>query len=248
MDHLWSAISLLTVLPTPAPKAAPGPPGRSIPYYPVIGVMIGALLAALSWALTSLNSAFEVQLLTSALILAAWAALTGALHLDGWADTCDGLLAVGSRERRLEIMKDPQLGGFGTTGLILLLLVKLAALQAIRTTEITAWALIASASLGRWSAAIAAGAYPSARPGGMGDYFRRGLGRRELALASAVALVATLPLGWLGLVPWSLASLALIVLCSLAQQRLGGLTGDTYGAVIELVETLSLVGLAIAIV
>ncbi|MGQ9768393.1 MAG: adenosylcobinamide-GDP ribazoletransferase, partial [Anaerolineae bacterium] len=144
------------------------------------------------------------------------------------------------RERRLEIMKDPRLGGFGAAGLSLLLLIKLAALDGVLRSPRMLPALIAIPALARWAAVIAAKAYPSARPGGMGDTFRRGLGRRELIMATGLAALAAVPLLWRGLLLWAAAGLALLTMARLAHSRLGGLTGDAYGAIIELAETAAL--------
>ena len=199
-------------------------------FYPLVGALIGAGLAGLAWLLGQIGLAQAAPLLPAALVLAAWAALTGALHLDGWADCCDALFVPVSRERRLEIMKDPRLGGFGAAGLILLLLVKLAALQGIMAGPHALPALIAIPALARWAAVIAAKAYPrrgraawatTSAAGwatAAGDRHRpRRAGRRTSGVADrgrgrpGAAGMARLP-------------------------RLGGLTGDVYGAIIELAE------------
>lgn len=210
-------------------------------FYPLVGALIGAGLAGLAGLLGRIGLGQAAPLLPAALVLAAWAGLTGALHLDGWADCCDALFVPVSRERRLEIMKDPRLGSFGAAGLILLLLVKLAALDGAMRSSYALLALIAIPALARWAAVIAAKAYPSARPGGMGDFFRRGLGRRELVIATVLAALAAAGLLWRGLILWAAAGLALLALVSLARARLGGLTGDVYGAIIELAEAAALV-------
>ena len=241
MNDLLRAIGLLTILPVRVSPDDGAPPGRAMALYPLVGALIGVLLGGLTWLLRLTGLAATAPLLPAALILAAWAALTGALHLDGWADCCDALFVPVSRERRLEIMKDPRLGGFGAVGLILLLMVKLAALQGVIGSAHAIPALIAIPALARWAAVVAAKAYPSARPGGMGDYFRRGLGRRELLIATVIAAAAAALLLWQGALLWAAAALALLALASLAQARLGGLTGDVYGAVIELAETAALV-------
>ena len=224
--------------------------------YPLVGALIGMLLVGLGWLLTAgigrlqgeigVAGAGLSPLLAAALVLAAWAALTGMLHLDGWADCCDALVAPLSRERRLEVMKDPRLGSFGGTGLILLLVVELAAV-----TEVLApitdrplaglLPLLVAPVLGRWAVVIAAASFPLARPDGMGASFRRGLGRREVILATLTTAVACLVMGWGGLVLWAAAGLALLGMARLATAWLGGLTGDVYGAIVELTETVILV-------
>jgi adenosylcobinamide-GDP ribazoletransferase len=102
-------------------------------------------------------------------------------------------------------------------------------------------AFVAIPAVARWAVVVAAAAYPSARPGGMGDHFRRGLGRRETVAATVITLAATSLGLWRGALLWAAAGLALLALASLARSRLGGLTGDVYGAIVELAETLALV-------
>ena len=174
------------------------------------------------------------------------------LHLDGWADCCDALFVPLSRERRLEVMKDPRLGSFGGAGLILLLLVKLAAVAEVLapTTDrplAGLLPLLVVPVLGRWAVVIAAASFPLARPDGMGASFRRGLGRREVILATLTTAVACLLMGWGGLVLWAAAVLALLGMARLATARLGGLTGDVYGAIVELTETVALVACAVCL-
>lgn len=241
MNDLLRAVGLLTVLPARVPTDDASAPGRAMAFYPLVGALIGGLLAGAAWLLGRAGLVEAAPLLPAALLLAAWAGLTGALHLDGWADCCDALFVPVSRERRLEIMKDPRLGGFGAAGLSLLLLIKLAALDGALRRPQALLALIAIPALARWAAVVAARAYPSARPGGMGDTFRRGLGRRELVIATGLAALAIAPLLWHGLLLWAAVGLALLTMARLAHGRLGGLTGDVYGAIIELAETAALI-------
>jgi adenosylcobinamide-GDP ribazoletransferase len=252
------ALSLLTRLPVRARWDDAVLPGRALAAYPLVGAVIGALLIGLGWLLTA-GWIGEVTggsapglspLLAAALILAAWAAITGMLHLDGWADCCDALIAPLSRERRLEVLKDPRLGSFGGAGLILLLLVKLAAtaelLASTADNRFTALLpFLLAPVLGRWAIVIAAAAFPLARRDGMGASFTRGLDRREIVIATLTAAVACLAAGWIGLALWAAATLILFALARLATARLGGLTGDVYGAIIELAETVVLVAAAL---
>jgi adenosylcobinamide-GDP ribazoletransferase len=249
MDDLLRALSLLTTLPVRAKWDEHVVPGRVMAVYPLVGGIIGVLLAALAWVLHIVIPP-SAGLLAPALTLAAWVALTGALHLDGWADCCDGLFAPVTRERRLEILKDPRLGSFGGVGLMLLLIVKLAALQGILARAggpLPGWGLgglapfVVIPALARWAVVIAARAYPPARAEGMGAYFRRGLGTRELIIATVIGALIALLGGLPALAWWGAAALAMWLLARLAMARLGGLTGDVYGATAELAETVALV-------
>jgi len=134
-------------------------------------------------------------------------------------------------------------GGFGVVGLLLLLAVKWAALAWVLTTSHSLLALVAVPALARWTVVIAARSFPSARPGGMGDAFRQGLDGWSLTVATLVALAAALPLLWVGAVLWAAGAAAFVALAFLARARLGGLTGDVYGGIIELGETTALVAL-----
>ena len=229
------AFSLLTILPIPfcwldAQRA----PARAMAAYPLVGLALGAVLTLTSTLLQAVLSPH----LAAALIVATWALLTGGLHLDGWADCCDALPATVSRERRLEILKDPRLGSFGGLGLMLLLLVKFAAVAALPRASA---ALILAPTLGRWAIVNSAAMFPLARPAGMAAHFRAGLERRELTwVALTVAVICGLA-GWMGLLAFVAAAIAAFAFGRWATSRLGGVTGDVYGATCEWVETVVLI-------
>jgi adenosylcobinamide-GDP ribazoletransferase len=198
--------------------------------------MLGAVLAGAQLGLSRLFP----PALTAALLVGLWAGLTGLLHLDGFMDSCDGLLPPVSRERRLEIMKDSRAGAFGVIGLVLLLLVKYSAVLALVEAR-PATALLIIPSLARWAMVWQMARYPLARAKGLALFFGRGLGPPQLLLALAVAGGATLlGFGWPGLGLLALTWLVATGLARLALARLGGLTGDIYGATCELVEVLLL--------
>ena len=245
MNDFLRAVGLLVILPVRVPADDSTPPGRAMAFYPLVGLVIGGLLAGLAWLLGRASLAQTAPLLPAALILAAWAGLTGALHLDGWADCCDALFVPVSRERRLVIMKDPRIGSFGATGLILLLLVKLSAIQGIGAGAQGLMALGLAPALARWAMVAAAFISPLARPDGMAAAFRQGLGRREVILATVTAALVVLAaawcIGWPAALLWVVTGVVLLVVSRLATARLGGLTGDVYGAIIELAETGALV-------
>jgi len=242
---LLRAIGLLTVLPVRPRWDEHTAPGRAMAFYPLAGALIGALLAGLAFLAMQSRLPATAPLLPAALLLAAWAGITGGLHLDGWADCCDALFVPVSRERRLEILHDPRLGSFGGIGLAILLLVKLASIQGIMTSPARLPVLIVVPVAARWTLVIAARAFPLARPDGMAAHFRQGLGAREVAIATVTAaLVAALAIalaGRQGLIPLIAAPLAMLAEARQAVARLGGLTGDVYGAIVELAETAALV-------
>lgn len=233
---LRAALSFLTILPLGYAEGRK--PGWSFACYPLVGLLIGSLLA-----LVKQVSPFETQV-TAFLVLAVWVIITGGLHLDGLGDSCDGLLATVNPARRLAIMKDPRAGSWAVLGLILLLLGKWTLIPTLPPAL-----LILPPVTGRWVMVIAAYAFPYARPSGLGAYFRDGLGPWQLAIASILAVSAVLltarafiPL----LIALSIGLLTLWLVGQWAAWRLGGgLTGDVYGALCELSELFCLLGLSL---
>jgi adenosylcobinamide-GDP ribazoletransferase len=242
MRSLLVAVGFLTRLPVPAGVLSDKhAQAASLAWYPLVGLLLGSLLCAFAWLLHGLA---VPSLLSSALLLAAWVALTGALHLDGLADSADAWIGgLGDRERTLEIMKDPRCGPAGVTALILLLLLKFTALASLSTS---AWpALLLAPVLARTSLTAAFLWMPYVRRGGLGA-----------ALASAprdscrIALVATaafcLLFGWRGALAVAAAAVVGFAWRRACIARLGGFTGDTAGALAEMTEVAVLVALVAA--
>jgi adenosylcobinamide-GDP ribazoletransferase len=225
------ALSFLTTLPVRAPDMPPGSLGRAAPWFPVVGVLLGALLTAAWWGLGWVFS----PVLGAVLLVASWAALTGGLHLDGLADCGDGLLAAVPPERRLEIMKDPRLGTFGGLSLLLFLLLKVFAVAELPGGAGGACALLLAPALARWLLIIVA-RQPSARPGGLGAAFSQGLTPASLAVAAVVPAVVAVLGGWRALAAVLAALLVILVIIRVARARLGGITGDVLGLAVELSE------------
>jgi adenosylcobinamide-GDP ribazoletransferase len=228
LADLRGALTFLTVLPVGYPEG--GKPGAQVAYYPLVGLLIGLCVAGMA-ALPLFSP--EVR---AALALIVWVALTGGLHLDGFADSCDGLLATVDPARRLEIMKDPRCGAFAVIGVGLLLIGKYSALQ-----HIPPLMLLLPVVLGRWSMVLALAAFPYARSTGLGAYFREGFGRTQVILAAAFAIVisavvsAAVDVRLLMLL--AVPPLTVLLIGRWAAVRLGGgLTGDVYGALCELTE------------
>lgn len=225
MNNFKSALGLLTIAPVDLTQV--GISARALAWYPVIGLLIGVLLVVSNLILRSVFT----TLVASALVVALWAVLTGGLHLDGLADACDALFAATTRERRLEILRDVHIGAFGATGLVLVLLLKFAAVASLNSNA----ALLLAPLLARWSI-VYASAYPMARREGMAVLFTNGLGRRDIFLAILVTSLATVFFGWFGVAAFVASVLTTTLIARLALARLGGLTGDIYGMVCESVE------------
>lgn len=239
MKQLLTAFNLMTALPLPASKNwQAGNSGRASLWYPFVGLVVGGLTWLTWMGATRIFPAPVAGILT----LIVWAALTGGLHLDGLADCCDGLLASASAERRLEIMKDSRLGAFGGIGLILVLLLKAAALSTL--TPGTSLGILLAASLARWWI-LPAGLLPLASASGMGADFKAGFRRWFIFAGAAIPLALTLFLGARGLVSLLAGSFAALVVLRLARSRIGGVTGDVLGMTVEVVEVFSLLAFTV---
>ncbi len=207
--------------------------GRSILFYPVIGLLIGLVLATLSWLLND-----TPPLVASVLLLICWVFITGGLHLDGLADSADAWIGgMGGRERTLTIMKDPNCGPAGVIAIVLLLLLKFATLYTLLMVD--NWAiLILAATLGRTILPLLFLTTPYVRPNGLGSLLAAHMSQRPtIAMVALTAVLIPLVLGINGL--WILAVIAGIFLMfrHLMLRRIGGTTGDTAGALVEITET-----------
>ena len=230
------AVRFLTFIPLPARDTSLEEAGRSTAFFPLVGMLLGSILVLADALLGKIWS----RPLVSAVLVVLWVILTGGLHLDGLADTVDGLRGGRGREERLAIMKDSRLGTFGGVAVFCLLALKLALVNELGP----AWGgrgLLLAPTLGRWAMVYGIWAFPSARPGGMGSLFKEHSGLRGLVLATALALVVAFLFFHL----WGLAILGGLWLAAALLGRtftraLGGLTGDTYGALCEMSEVLVL--------
>ena len=176
----------------------------------------------------------------AALLVVALVILTGGLHLDGLMDSCDGLLGGRTPERRLEIMRDSRVGSFGVLGGICVLLLKFALLASINSRLLTL-ALFIVLPCARWAMVLALRVFPSARPTGLGATFRRSVTTPRLVFAGAVSLLIALLTGHLiGGVLWLIATLVATLLGLWITRLIGGLTGDSYGAIAEITEAVVL--------
>ncbi|HHZ69024.1 MAG TPA: adenosylcobinamide-GDP ribazoletransferase [Methylococcaceae bacterium] len=215
--------------------------GRSLLYYPVVGLFLGALFVIIAWLFTQ-----SPPSIIAALVLALWILLTGALHLDGLADSADALIGgFGNRERTLEIMKDPYCGPAAVVSLVLILLIKFTALEQLINTE--NWLVLAlTPVLGRTILIILLQSTPYARPAGLGSALAKYSPRQECLIIIILTFASMLLL--LGVtVFWIIIPVAAIfmILRTLMLSRIGGTTGDTAGAVVEITETIMLVTTAL---
>ncbi|MET1078043.1 MAG: adenosylcobinamide-GDP ribazoletransferase [Pseudomonas sp.] len=241
MQPLLIALQFLTCLPIRlAGMPSAEQLGRSLLWYPLVGLLVGLALFGLNRVLAG-----SPPLLHAALLLTTWVALSGGLHLDGLADSADAWLGgLGDRARTLLIMKDPRSGPLAVVVLVLVLVLKFAALVAL-VEQGHALALVLAPWLARGLLPLLWLTTPYVRAGGLGQALADHLPRdRVPALLAGWAVLVLLggAAGWLALL------LALAVFAGLRRMmlaRLGGTTGDTAGALVELVESAVLVGLAL---
>lgn len=213
--------------------------GQSVLFYPLVGLCIGV-------ALLFINSALSTQFvaLNAAIILSVWVLLTGALHIDGLADCSDAWIGgLNDKERSLAIMKEPTSGPVAVVIIVLMLLLKWTALQSLLEQQEILTALLLAPFLGRLSILILMLNTPYVRTHGLGSLMQSHLPRFH---AKVIVLLSLLLCFWLTNIYSLLAVISLIALIRfMALQRIQGVTGDVYGACVELVETLVLVSLAL---
>ncbi|MGE5372036.1 MAG: adenosylcobinamide-GDP ribazoletransferase [Solirubrobacterales bacterium] len=245
LESLLAAFRFLTILPLPGwtegdedmMQAAAG-------WFPLVGIVVAGMAALAGW-LTSFWLAPGVS--AAVVLLVSWV-MSGGLHSDGLMDTADGIMARRSRERTLEIMRDSRVGAMGAAAALLVYLLKwslLADLIGSAPAAVVPGILMAAAAAGRWGMVYGLTLYPYARQqGGVAQAFQPGKGRIRLAFATAVFLLIVFGLVERGGVYAVLVSLfGAAALSALLARRLKGLTGDTYGAIEEIVETAALMAL-----
>lgn len=243
MRDFVRALSFLTILPI-GRYLPPDEKGlaRSMAFYPLAGSVIGGLSALGFYLLSALFPKPLALWFTMGLLVL----LTGGLHLDGFADTLDGLACRGTKEKVLEVMRDSRVGAFGVIGLILLIGAKYLALDQISNPAIP-YTLILMAVLGRSSMVLVCYRSPYARTtGGLAKPFTEKLGLREMVLSLATAFgIALLLMGIRGVIAFFGIGLFGLGYRSFFIKKTGGATGDILGAANELSELLCLMLLVI---
>jgi adenosylcobinamide-GDP ribazoletransferase len=237
------ALSFLTILPVGKilPSEEKGL-ARSMAFFPLVGLVIGLLSASGYYLLTLLFPKSLVLWLTIGLLVF----LTRGLHLDGFADTMDGVASGGTKEKILEVMRDSRIGAFGVVGLILLIGAKYYALDQISNPSLP-YSLILMAVMGRNSMVLVCYRSAYARPNeGLGRPFTKNLGSREMVLSLVSASgIASLLMGLKGILVFLGICLFSLGYRFFFKKKLGGVTGDILGAANELAELLCLIFLII---
>lgn len=240
--QLGEALRFLTIIPQPwLPPMSERGMVAAIPWFPMAGLVIGAALLPVGW----LAGLVWGDLARAALVVVAWGIITAGLHLDGLSDTFDAVLSWRSRERKLEIMKDSRIGAMGAIALVAVLLLKVTLLAEAGA----AWwqAALLAPALGRWADIYGIYWFPPAAEGGLGRAFHEQVRRPDFLFATATAALAALGIaGAAGLVALLLVWAGAHLLARWWTRDLGGLTGDTYGALCELAEVVAIAAIAAA--
>ena len=245
---LLMALQLLTRLPVAVKldeqDDAARLAGQSVLYYPLVGLFIGSILY-LVLLLLSLTALGENSLLTAALLLVLWVLLTGALHLDGLADSADAWLGgYGDKDKTLAIMKDPYCGPAGVVSIVLILLLKFTALTSLLVT--VNWSIILVPLLARAAVIALFCSTPYVRKGGMGEQAASTLPVSNAIVVLVVIVILTvLLLGFTGVAVLLVLGMTLLLLRYIMLRRIGGTTGDTAGASVEISETVVLLSLIV---
>jgi adenosylcobinamide-GDP ribazoletransferase len=234
MRSLLAALGFLTRVPVPAWAFRDAQATQaSLAWYPAVGLLVGGVLWSLAWIVSGLP-----PLLLAALLLLVWTGLTGALHLDGLADSADAWVGgLGDRERTLAIMKDPRSGPMGVTAVVLVLLLKFAALASLPLAGTALWL---APMLARTAITAAFLSTPYVRSDGLGSALTHAP-RVACMVAALAAVVLAAFCGWHGV--RALLAVSVVFACwrYACMHRLGGMTGDTLGALTELAEAAVLV-------
>jgi len=243
MKRFLAAIRFLTILPLPGSwGSAEEDLAGSVAFIPLVGLLLGAAAGVVGWLLVW---AAAPPMVTAAVLVVVLLGFSGALHLDGLSDSADGMLSSRPRERILEIMKDSHVGAMGVAAIVCVLLVKFAALASVRPASL--WAAAALVPLaGRCAIVVNMALLPYARPEGLGKIFCR---RRAIVPAIwATAVLAAASWALFGLPGLVIAGICTAVAAALAwyfYRKIGGATGDTFGAACELVEVVPVLVLAV---
>jgi adenosylcobinamide-GDP ribazoletransferase len=251
-----TALSLFTVIPAGTGESlGERAAARAVAWLPAVGLLLGVLggavvtgVGGLSWGSPAGDAGFR-RLLGAALAVALIALLTGGLHLDGLADTSDGLGSRRPAPAALDIMRRSDVGPMGVATLVLVLLIQVTALAAVPRASAAGLALVLAAVTGRVAVVLATGSGP-ARPGGFGALVAGRTTGWTRAMSVVLLGCAVVAVG-VGLGGWALAVRGLIAAAvglaagsavqMIAVRRLGGVTGDVFGAVLEIATAATLV-------
>lgn len=209
---------------------------KSTRYFPLIGILIGSILVGVNFLFSLIFS----PVIVSVIILISLIWITRGFHLDGFMDTVDGLFGGMNKDERLRMMKDVQIGSFGVIALVVLLLLKFTLILELSGQKLFPLILILMPALGRWSMVAAMPLYSYPRERGIG-FFTKFVRKKDVLIASIIMFVFAIGLLRLeGLILLFSTFVFMLLITKLISRKIGGMTGDTYGALNEIIEVIIL--------
>lgn len=237
MGAFFQALAFLTRIPVPKLIFSESDWQKSVAYYPLVGVILGVIM----WGIASVLPFLFSVWLSAALLLVLWVFLTGGLHLDGWMDLADGLGSHRSQDRMLEIMKDSRVGAMGVLAAVLLLIVKLMSIGDLLRLSHPVW-LFLPPLIARFVLVCAMRFWPYISKNGLGQGLGKGADRWSLSFNLVLVCILVWCLDRVGgLFVLGLSLAAGFGWISWVHRKLGGLTGDCYGATVEWTEAVVLI-------
>ncbi len=236
MNYFLIALQFLTIFPIKIKSEIQEKDfGASLLYFPFVGLLIGLFLASSAFLFS-----FLPGLVRGAFILIISIIITGGIHLDGFADVCDGFYGNRPKEKILEIMRDSRIGVMGAIGIFSLLLLKFGIIASL--PDAVLWkALIEMAVFARWSQALVCSISCYARSEGKAGYFIGYARKKDVFIGSIFTLGLFLLLMQLkGVILFFLSMLSVLLFLHYIRKKIGGMTGDTIGAVSEFSEVITL--------
>ncbi len=247
---LIEALRFLSILPVPNPENPPKWNGKVLAVYPLAGLVMGTVVAGIAWISSGLLSDWSVAVM----VTAARIVITGGLHLDGLADFADGLGGGTNAQDRLTIMQDSHIGSFGVLALLVIC--------GLQTVFIAEWLgednhskhlvltsiipLAIVPAISRGNIPLLMTLFPNARPNGLGNKMQcHATVKAAIAALLLAGLIATVCFSISGLILWGCTSVLMVTVGHSISKPLGGLTGDCYGALIEIGDTLGFLGILI---
>jgi len=231
----FEAVNFLTIIPVPIQREGDqaGDLVHIIPWFPAVGLLLGLLMYFLYWLLQN----FLAVPICAVLTLMVWEIATGGLHLDGLADTVDGVAAGGGKEGILRAMRDGRLGVFAVAAIVLVLLAKFSAISSLSTER-----LVLAPVLGRWAMMVLARTSPPARAEGIGKAFVPFRNDKGMVISTAgVLAVAVFLEGFSALITVGAVALLVWGISRFFLAKIGGITGDVFGFTCEVTEVLALI-------
>jgi adenosylcobinamide-GDP ribazoletransferase len=232
MTEFLLALQFLSIMPVRAKYTAEKFAGAML-FFPVVGLLLGLVCAGVNMLMTRLG--FDA-LLTSAITIIMLIVLTGGLHLDGVADTFDGLYGGKNKEEKLRIMRDPNTGAMGVIAIVCVVVLQIAVLNAVMPA-VRPLAIVLMCMTGRWAMVFVMTLFPYARKEGKAKSFMESSNPAVFVCAMVIVLAAAvLILRVKGLIAVCVSTLVSYIFCFFVGKKIDGITGDTIGTVNEFAE------------